>query len=155
MGRTSNDNKRHRIIKGTPRGQPLISVNRKTNILAYCRKQIPDLLDFFVTNGISLAYTDIQSSYDLTSDHSQIIATIRTPVIVSKPAPLLHNSKTNWDTYRRIIQDNVNLSIKLKEREGVEPDVELTIYSVYSSMLPNKLPQTAIPKEKLINTLRN
>jgi len=32
--------------------------------------KIPDLLDFFVTNGISSTYTDIQSSYDLTSDHS-------------------------------------------------------------------------------------
>jgi hypothetical protein len=71
--------------------------------------KIPDLLDFFVTNGISLAYTDIQSCYDLTSDHSPNIATISTSVIVRKPAPRLHNSKTNWDTYRRIIQDNVNL----------------------------------------------
>jgi len=31
--------------------------------------KIPDLLDFFVTNGISSTYTDIQSHYDLTSDH--------------------------------------------------------------------------------------
>jgi len=32
----------------------------------------------------------------------------------------LHNSKTNWDTYRQIIQDKVNLSIKLKEHEDIE-----------------------------------
>jgi len=32
----------------------------------------------------------------------------------------LHNSKTNWDTYRQIIQDKVNLPIKLKEHEDVE-----------------------------------
>jgi len=37
--------------------------------------KIPDLLDFFVTNGISSTYTDIQSSYDLTSDHYPITAT--------------------------------------------------------------------------------
>ena len=30
------------------------------------RNKIPDLLDFFVTNGISSTYTGIQSSYDLT-----------------------------------------------------------------------------------------
>jgi len=43
--------------------------------------KIPDLLDFFVTNGISSTYTDIQSSYDLTSDHSPIIVTLSTSVI--------------------------------------------------------------------------
>jgi len=32
----------------------------------------------------------------------------------------LHNSKTNWDTYRQIIQDKVNLSIKHKEHRYVE-----------------------------------
>jgi len=32
----------------------------------------------------------------------------------------LHNSKTNWDAYRQIIQDKVNLSIKLKEHEDIE-----------------------------------
>jgi len=76
--------------------------------------KIPDLLDFFVTNGISTKYTDIQSSYDLTSDRSPIIATLSTSVIVRKPTPRLHNSRPNWDTYRQIIQDKLNLSIKLK-----------------------------------------
>jgi hypothetical protein len=32
----------------------------------------------------------------------------------------LHNSKTNWDTYRQIIQDKINLSTKLKEHEDTE-----------------------------------
>jgi hypothetical protein len=40
--------------------------------------EIPDLLDFFVTSGISSTYTNIQSNYDLTSDHSPIIATLGT-----------------------------------------------------------------------------
>jgi hypothetical protein len=31
----------------------------------------------------------------------------------------LHNSKINWDTYRQIKQDKVNLSSKLKEHEGI------------------------------------
>jgi hypothetical protein len=82
--------------------------------------KIPDPLDIFVTSGISSTYTDIQSSYDLTSNHSPIIATLSTSVIVRKSTPHLHNSKTNWDTYRQIIQDKVNLSIKLKEHEDIE-----------------------------------
>jgi uncharacterized protein (DUF2344 family) len=65
-------------------------------------------------------YTDIQSSYDLTSDRSPVTATLSTEVIVRKPKPRLHNSKPNWDTYRQILQDKVNLSIKLKEHEDIE-----------------------------------
>jgi exonuclease III len=60
--------------------------------------KIPDLLDFFVTNGISSIYTDIQSSYNLTSDHSPIIAKLSTSVIVRKPTPRLHHSQTGIPT---------------------------------------------------------
>jgi exonuclease III len=56
--------------------------------------KIPDLLDFFVTNGIFSTCTNIQSSYDLTSDHSPIIAKLSMSVIVRKPTPRLHNSQT-------------------------------------------------------------
>jgi hypothetical protein len=82
--------------------------------------KIPDLLDFLVTNGISSTYTDIQSRYDLTSDHSPIIAKLSTSVIVRKPTPRFHNSKTNRDAHRQIIQEKVILSIKLKEYEDIE-----------------------------------
>jgi hypothetical protein len=53
-------------------------------------------------------------------DNSPIIRTLSTSVIVRKPTPHLHNSKTNWETYRQIIQNKINLSIKLKEHEGIE-----------------------------------
>ena len=81
-----------KIFNGTPRYWPTDG------------NKIPVLLDFFVTNGISSTYTNIQSSYDLTSDHSLIIATLSTSVIVRKPTPRLYNSKTNGDTYRQIIK---------------------------------------------------
>jgi hypothetical protein len=71
---------------------------------------------------MSSTYIDIQSSYDLTSDHSPIIATLSTPVIVRKPTPRLYNSKTNWNAYRQIIQGKVHLSIELKEHEDIEPE---------------------------------
>jgi nitrate/nitrite-specific signal transduction histidine kinase len=64
--------------------------------------------------------TYIQSNYDLTSDHSPITVTLSTTVIVRKPTSRLHNSKTNWDTYRKIIQDTIKLSIKPKEHEDIE-----------------------------------
>jgi len=56
--------------------------------------KIPDLLDFFITNGISTTYVDIQASYDLTSDQTPIIATISTSISITvrQLPPRLHNS---------------------------------------------------------------
>jgi len=41
MGLTFNNNKRQRIIRGNPREKLYISINWKTNILAYRRNQNP------------------------------------------------------------------------------------------------------------------
>ena len=43
--------------------------------------KLPDLLDFFITSKISPSNADIQPSYDLSSDHTPIIATISTTVM--------------------------------------------------------------------------
>ena len=58
-------------------------------------QKTPDLLDFFVTFGFSSSYADIVSSYDLSSDHTPIIATISKSITTTKRPPRLHNSRTN------------------------------------------------------------
>jgi hypothetical protein len=80
----------------------------------------PDLLDFFVTNGMSSTYTAIEPSYDLFSDHSPVIATISTSPIYVRPTPRLHISKTNWHTYRSKLQEDIILTISLKNYDEVE-----------------------------------
>jgi len=73
---------------------------------------IPDLLDFFITNGISATYVDVQSSCDLTSDHTPTIVTRSTTVVVQQPALPLHTSHTNWATYKTVVRDKVNSAMK-------------------------------------------
>jgi hypothetical protein len=90
----------------------------------------------------------MQSSYDLTSYLSPILATLSTSVIGGKPSPRLHSSKINWNTYRQIIRDKVNLSMKLKEHKDIE--LETNSLLNLSSMLPKELPQTATLKEQQI-----
>jgi len=83
-------------------------------------QKIPDLLDLFITNGISTSYVDIQASLDLTSDHSPIIATINTTISVRQTPPRLHNSQTNWESYRALVRATINPAVKLKEQEDVQ-----------------------------------
>jgi len=87
----------------------------------------PDLLDFFVTNGIPSTYTAIEASYDLSSDHSPVIATISTTPIYIQPTPRLHNLRTNWNNYRTKLQEEINLHITLKSCTEVE---EATTYFI-------------------------
>ena len=95
-----------------------------------------------MTKGISSSYADIQPSYDLTSDHSPIIATISTSIITQKPTPRLHNSKTNWETYCQIIQEKAKLSIKLKDQEHVELETNKLI-----NMLQNAAKEATLNSE--------
>jgi hypothetical protein len=80
----------------------------------------PDLLDFFITNGISTDCADVDANYSLTSDHSPIIATISTTVMIRQSPPRLHTSHTQWETYKTIIRDNVDHTPKLKTSEDIE-----------------------------------
>jgi hypothetical protein len=43
--------------------------------------KIPDLLDFYITSSISTSYMAIVPSYDLSLDHTPVIATISTEVV--------------------------------------------------------------------------
>jgi hypothetical protein len=89
--------------------------------------KIPDRLYFFITNGISTTYVENQASYDLTSGHTPIIATLSITVKVRQPPPQLHTAQTNWETYRNPVRDEVNLAIKLKDSEDVERAIDTFI----------------------------
>jgi hypothetical protein len=55
----------------------------------------PDLLDFFVINGISSEYMEVEPSYDISSDHSPVIPIVCSYAIHKAPRSKLHNQKTN------------------------------------------------------------
>jgi hypothetical protein len=93
----------------------------------------PDLLDFFVINGISTNYAEVEASYDLTSDHSPLIATISTAVINRQPPPTLHTTQRSWETYRNIIRGKVDLKPKLKTREDIEIATDAFISTLQAS----------------------
>lgn len=82
--------------------------------------KIPDLLDLFFTYGISSSYMEVIPSYDLSSDHSPIIATISSFAIHKKPHPRLHNNRTNWDEYRTKIQNDITLNVSLKSSNEID-----------------------------------
>lgn len=80
----------------------------------------PDLIDFFITKGISELYTKIESSLDGNSDHTAVICTLSTTIIWREPRETLINRKTDWDSFQNFIVENTNLHIPLKSEEDIE-----------------------------------
>jgi hypothetical protein len=90
--------------------------------------KIPDLLDFPITNDISTTCAEIMSSYDLTSDHSSILVSVSATVWYRRGPPRLHNSKTNWDAYREILQDRTNFSVGLQDGTDIDRETSNLIH---------------------------
>ena len=104
--------------------------------------QLPDLMDFFITSKISPSNADIQPSYDLSSDHTPIIATISTTVIKRKSKPRLHNAYTNWQHYKTEICNRMNCDWKLKTCE------DLDIATARFTHILQQAAELATPKSK-------
>lgn len=82
--------------------------------------KIPDVLDFFLTNGISNNYMQTESTPDLSSHHSPILITLSTTVKFREKKSVLTTKRTNWNLFQQILTDNIKLDIKLKNTEDLE-----------------------------------
>jgi hypothetical protein len=104
----------------------------------------PDLLDFFITRGLSESYLEITASYDLSSVHSPIIATVSESILTKPPPPHLHTRTTNWVKYKELIHQGTNLNMSLKTPH----DIETTTRDVHTVSVPVELKQLIAEKRK-------
>lgn len=86
--------------------------------------KIPDVLDFFITKGISSNYTSVSECFDLSSDHSPIISTISTTITKKEMPPNLVNKKTDFKKFEKYLNDHINLNIPLKSSDDIEHAVD-------------------------------
>jgi len=77
--------------------------------------KLPNLLDFLVVRGILANYIQIESAFELSSDHSPVIATIAASTINKAAIPMLTTTHTNWDMFWAYINEHINLRIRIKE----------------------------------------
>jgi hypothetical protein len=104
------------------------------------QNKIPDLLDFFIIKGISLNYLDVESSLDLSSDHTPLILTYSSSVYLKDKRQTLYNKCTNWDYFRTLVNNNINLKIPLRNENDVEESINYfntTIQNAAWNATPN------------------
>ncbi|KAJ2938643.1 hypothetical protein O0L34_g11971 [Tuta absoluta] len=80
----------------------------------------PDLIDFFVAKGLSRHYFKPEPCHDSSSDHTPVLLTISTMLIEYELPESLYNRRTDWESFRNYIEENIVLKIALKTPEDIE-----------------------------------
>lgn len=95
--------------------------NLRTYFLAYRRKKkLLYLIDFF-------KYKEVQSHFlnchDSSSDHTPVIATVRSNIIRRETKSYLYNKYTDWQSLQQNL-DNIDLKISLKNKDEIDNATE-------------------------------
>lgn len=86
--------------------------------------KVPDLIDFCVTKGFAENNLQAQTSLYLSSDHTPININVSTSVINTKLDQKLHNKKTNWEKYRKLINEKTTLNVPLQTCKDIDVAVK-------------------------------
>lgn len=113
----------------TPKGKQLYLAMQANNLTPLStgeptywpsdRRKTPDLIDFCVLKSIPNTHLSIQSSFDLSSDHSPLIVTLSTSAIRRTRPPKLHTKKTNWYEFKNLLS-NIHYAPPLKTTEELD-----------------------------------
>ncbi|KAF7280659.1 hypothetical protein GWI33_005626 [Rhynchophorus ferrugineus] len=82
--------------------------------------KVPDLLDFYISKGISLNEISTESLCDLTSDNTRVLLTVGATILRKTKKPNLTNKYTDWDKFRLIQQEQISLKLRLKCIDDLE-----------------------------------
>ena len=113
LWRTMSDSNYDYISNGAPRYWPTDPLN------------LPDLLDFFVSQALHRNKHLIHSNFDLSSDHTPVIVSLSAAAINKSPPPKLTTRNTNWNTFQNYLEENTNLNVRLKS----PTDLDKAVYS--------------------------
>jgi hypothetical protein len=80
-------------------------------------------VDFCVTKGISPDHLSAKSCFELSLDHTPILITLSHETLFRVPNLSLSNNKTNWDSFRQLLAENLSLNISLKTTADIEAAV--------------------------------
>jgi hypothetical protein len=118
----------------TPRGRQLLRIINENHFNHFSTgeptywptdvRKIPDLLDFLISKGINQNYTEVNSCLDLSSDHSPVMLNISTVVFNKRPREVLYNRNTDWNQFRNLINNRLNLNVPLLSCEDLENAVD-------------------------------
>ena len=79
------------------------------------KNKSPDLIDFFVTKGVSCGNSSVRQSFDLSSDHSPLWL----DTSIAKPCSR-NKTQTNWSLYRQFLTANTPILGPMRDQSGID-----------------------------------
>ena len=133
-----------RSITPNPKGKQLyetlksenlspVSTNEPTYWPSDLNKK-PDLIDFAIVKGLNTNSLLAKSCFDLSSDHSPVIITLKSTIKMHQKNRSLYNGKTNWSKYKEFIINHLSCNISLKTPEDIETAIEVFNNCVHSAI---------------------
>lgn len=86
------------------------------------KAKTPDLIDFYITKGLSINYILCESSLELSSDHTPALITLSTEVVTKQWNCALHSA--DWPLFRELLKHSLSTEVKLKTEDDIEKAVE-------------------------------
>jgi hypothetical protein len=88
------------------------------------RDKLLNVIDFFLAKGVPIHHTTAECITDLGSDHLPLILTVSNmPVSVDISRPLT-NKTTDWDRYRELVHNQLDLKVQLQSPEELDQQAE-------------------------------
>lgn len=85
--------------------------------------RLPDVIDFFIMRGLSRLFYNIDCCLDGSSNHVPAILTISTNILNLESRQRLYNNHTNWDLFRTLVEESLQLKTRLKTRDEIDDAV--------------------------------
>lgn len=73
---------------------------------------------------MSTNYSSIESCFELSSDHSPVIAAVQNQVVLRNKPPSLYNQKPNWESFRDYVSSHLKLNKALNSEDNINEAVE-------------------------------
>ena len=91
------------------------------------------MIDFFISKNLSENYIHIENHDGLSSDHSPVILTVSESIIEKKSPHQLTNTKTNWKLFARLVEENTNLKVPIRNPNQLEEEMETLINNIQNA----------------------
>jgi hypothetical protein len=99
--------------------------------------KVPDLIDFYIIKNISSNYMHIEDNLELTSDRIPVILTLSEHIMTKPAAPTLINRKTNWEGFKRTLEERIELNVSLQTEDQLDFEVEKLISDIQQAAWQN------------------
>lgn len=95
--------------------------------------RLPDVIDFFVTKGLSRLFHNIQTCLDVDTNHVPVMLTIGTTVINMESNLKLYNKFTDWNAFRDLIEERLELKIAIKTVDDIDDATRIITTTIQES----------------------